>query len=582
MSPFPPSVMVALTVVALAFLASGVALLVTPRGRLAGALLALAGAVGLAGVLLESRELHDARALALTVAGALLVPLAVTAYPVLRWQHPVDFVALAALLGCGGLSVAQWRNDVVMSSLGLTIGLILFAHTWFRIERGEGAERRALQWMALSAGTCGLIAGAAMFAADGSAGSGAGLGLFALVGPALYVGVAMPEIVDVRALVVRSVVLAVAVVTYLALFVALASLLELVGGRTLSIGALGLVGAVVALTFAPLQVVLRGVVDELLFGTRPDPLDAASRVVVGIGEDPVLALRAIRQALVLPYAAVVSGDEVLAASGMVTTQTRTFELEGGTRRLVVGLRPGDLTLSQDDLHVLRLTAPLLAQTLRARALAADLLEARGQAIGVIEEERRRLRRDLHDGLGPRLSGIAFQADAARNLLRIDPDAADELLRSLRRETVTAIDEIRQLVYAMRPPALDELGLVPALRQQATALRAQDGSPLTVTVSSPDHLPELSAAVEVAAYRIVLEALTNVSRHTSSPAATVLLSADPTGLRIRVADVGGPTQDWSAGVGLASMRERAVELGGTLVAGPGPTGGSVEAVLPLLP
>ena len=92
----------------------------------------------------------------------------------------------------------------------------------------------------------------------------------------------------------------------------------------------------------------------------------------------------------------------------------------------------------------------------------------------LEEERRRLRRDLHDGLGPRLSGIAFTSDAARNLLRTDPDAADALL-PLRAETTTAIDEIRQLVYAMRPPALDELGLVPALRQQATGLRGSAGT-----------------------------------------------------------------------------------------------------------
>ena len=195
---------------------------------------------------------------------------------------------------------------------------------------------------------------------------------------------------------------------------------------------------------------------------------------------------------------------------------------------MVGLRPGDLALTQGDQHVLSLVAPLLAQTLRARALAADLQESRGQTITALEEERRRLRRDLHDGLGPRLSGIAFTSDAARNLVHADPAAADELLRSLRAETSTAIAEIRQLVYGMRPPALDELGLVPALRQQSAGLRTRDGRPLAVTVEVPTELPPLPAAVEVAAYRIVVEALTNVARHAAGAVATVCLRTDRRG------------------------------------------------------
>ena len=88
--------------------------------------------------------------------------------------------------------------------------------------------------------------------------------------------------------------------------------------------------------------------------------------------------------------------------------------------IVVGLRAGDLTLAQSDADVLRIVAPLLAQTLRAQALARDLQASRNAAITAIEEERRRLRRDLHDGLGPTLSGVAFSADAARNQLVGDP------------------------------------------------------------------------------------------------------------------------------------------------------------------
>jgi signal transduction histidine kinase len=169
-------------------------------------------------------------------------------------------------------------------------------------------------------------------------------------------------------------------------------------------------------------------------------------------------------------------------------------------------------LSAGDAHVLGLVAPLLAQTIRARALAADLQASREATITALEEERRRLRRDLHDGLGPRLSGIAFTSDAARNTLPSDPGRADDLLVSIRAETAAAIEDIRRLVYGMRPPTLDELGLIQALRQQAAALGTDGGRPLRVDFSTGGELDGLPAAVEVATYRIVMEALTNVARH----------------------------------------------------------------------
>ena len=281
---------------------------------------------------------------------------------------------------------------------------------------------------------------------------------------------------------------------------------------------------------------LRGVVDQLLFGERPDPLGAASEVAGRIGADPVVALRAIREALVIPYAAVLVDGVPLASSGSETTHTRTLDLDGAGE-LVVGLRPGDLSFSPGDEQVLRLTVPLLAQTLRARALAEDLIESRGQTIAAVAEERRRLRRELHDGLGPRLSGVAFTSDAARNLIRTDPAAAEAMVAQLRADTVIAIEEIRRMVYAMRPPALDELGLVPALRQQAVGLRNRDGDPVAVDVTAPEEFPDLPAAVEVAAYRIVTEALTNVARHSTSASASVRLDPAADGLHLEVTDRG---------------------------------------------
>jgi two-component system, NarL family, sensor kinase len=608
----PPAVLVSLALVGLSLAAGGV-LLDTRRARPSGSLMALAGAALAAATVLEATDRPGVAGPVYAASAALFLPLALATYPRPRWRGPVDFVALSTITAAGALTVARWSDEATRWAMGLTIGLGLIAYTWFRIETTLADERRTLAWLALAAGIPASVAGLLLFLAPTTASAVIGFGVFAAVGPAMYVGVALPDVVDVRGLLVRSVVFAVVAVVYVAGFVTLESLLEMVGGAVPQVGVLAVTGLATALTVHPLQVVLRGVMDELLFGRRPDPLGAASRVAARVGDDPALAVRAIREALVLPYVAVTVAGLPVAASGTSVTHTRRLPLDlgdGGPGELVVGLRAGDLRLTAGDEHVLQLVGPLLARTLRANALAADLQVSRRETITRLEEERRRLRRDLHDGLGPRLSGIAFTADAARNRLASDPAGADALLVTVRAETATAIEEIRRLVYAMRPPALDELGLVPALRQQATVLRAASGDPLHVTITG-GPLPEgLSAAVEVAAYRIVMEALTNVARHSGGRTAEVRLGADHAALTLNVQDDGparagpgggtpgagtpgapaeasgggtpGPSHGaWEVGVGISSMRERAEELGGVLTAGSNGSGGHVHAVLPLV-
>ena len=291
----------------------------------------------------------------------------------------------------------------------------------------------------------------------------------------------------------------------------------------------------------------------------------------------------MREALVLPYASIRAGGEVLASSGAEVTHTRVLPLRLGedeVGEVVVGLRAGDLGLSRADEDVLRIVAPLLAQTLRARQMSADLQRSREAVVAAVEEERRRLRRDLHDGLGPTLSGVAFATDAARNQVRSDPDKADALLVQLRSDTAHAITEIRRLVEGLRPPALDELGLEGAIRQHASTLHSSAGLRLPVSVSVAAALPALSAATEVAAYRIVVEALTNVARHAAATCASVSLEVGDRWLVLSVRDDGVAGGAWTPGVGIASMRERALQVGGTLTAYATDAGGVVEAALPL--
>lgn len=586
----PNATLVAMAAVALSCLVSGIALLLARRAEVSAGLLVSGGLVGLVGAVLAATGGTSLARPVLATAGALLLPLALTTYPRARWQHPMDVVALAVVTTAGAVAVAQSSNPSAVGSLAIAIVGSLLVHTWWRLERTSGEERRAVQWMALAVGTSALAGALLGFAWEGYLVSRIAVALLVVVGPALYVGVSAPEVVDVRGGVVGAVVTVMAVLAYTAVFVGLATLLELTAGVEPEVGALALVGALAALTLRPLQVLLRGVVDQLIFGVRPDPLGAAHEVAGHIGDDPVLALRAIRQALVLPYASLRVGGSELASSGQATPHTHSVVVDRDAE-LVVGLRAGDLAMSRGDEQVLDLAAPLLAQALRARALVAELHASREQTVAAVAEERRRLRRDLHDGLGPRLSGIAFTSDAARNLVHLDPDGADALLRTLRAETVTAIEDIRGLVYAMRPPALDELGLVGALRQRSVGLRTARGGSLQVTVSAPDDLSTLPAAVEVAAYRIIVEALTNVGRHTASPGATVSLRLDGSALRVSVRDghhsrlrtdepSDVPAGQWTPGLGLSSMHHRAVELGGTLTAGPFSSGGRVEAVLPM--
>jgi signal transduction histidine kinase len=247
--------------------------------------------------------------------------------------------------------------------------------------------------------------------------------------------------------------------------------------------------------------------------------------------------------------------------------------------LTLGLRLGEGEFSPADRKLLGDLARQAGVAAHAVALTLALQRSRERIVTAREEERRRLRRDLHDGLGPALAGVALQLDAAATLVERDPTAVDEQLVRLRDQTQDVIADIRRLVYELRPPALDELGLLGALREQAARL---DGG-LHVTVDGPDRLPELPAAVEVAAYRIGLEALTNVVRHANARACTVRLAANGTGaLDLEIADDGnGLDPDRRAGVGLGSMRERAAELGGTCTIEPRREGGTlVRAQLPL--
>jgi DNA-binding NarL/FixJ family response regulator len=233
-------------------------------------------------------------------------------------------------------------------------------------------------------------------------------------------------------------------------------------------------------------------------------------------------------------------------------------------RLLVAPRTVSGRLSEHDRRLLEDIAHPVALTVNAVELSASLQRAREQLVTTREEERRRLRRDLHDGLGPTLAGMVMQLDAASNVLRRDPGAVEPVLTGLRSAAQDAVCDIRQLVDELRPRALDELGLIGAIRECAERFcSAEDEDGLIVSLEAPAQLPSLPAAVEVAALRIVQEAIANVARHSHARRCRVRMAANGA-LEVKVQDDGrGLPIDHTPGVGLASMKERAAEVGGTL-------------------
>jgi signal transduction histidine kinase len=239
-------------------------------------------------------------------------------------------------------------------------------------------------------------------------------------------------------------------------------------------------------------------------------------------------------------------------------------------RLEVGGRAPGEPLGPTDVELIDLLAGQLALALDALGLATQLRHSRGAIITAREEERRRLRRDLHDELGPALAGVALTLEAAQ---RSDRAGSVELIREAQQQAQAIVGDVRRIVHGLRPPVLDELGLAAALRAYGERL-----APLEVVIDVPSPAPEQSAAAETAVYRITAEALTNVVRHASARRAEVRLRADDEWVELRVEDDGvGFPDAIEPGVGLRSMTERAVELEGALTFGNSEAGGVVIVV-----
>jgi signal transduction histidine kinase len=366
---------------------------------------------------------------------------------------------------------------------------------------------------------------------------------------------------------------------------------------------------VVAVLFAPLRNRLQRGVNRLMYGERDDPYAVLSRLGRRLETTvaPEAALEtvaeSVSQALKLPYTAIElrQGGEFRRVSehgapkGEIVALPLVHQREDAGRMLVSQRAPGE-KFSPEDTRLLEDLARQAGAAAHAAQLTTDLRRSRERLVSAREEERRRLRRDLHDGLGPTLGGLTLGLDAARSTLPQGASTTDTLLRELKAQTQEAVSDIRRLAHGLRPPALDDLGLIPAIRQQAAKHGHLSSDPSASTeemhlkngpifsVEAPENLPSLPAAVEVTCYRIAQEAITNVSRHAKASSCRISLELDEAWdvLVVEITDDGvGMPEERRAGVGMTSMRERAEELGGTLTIEQNPEGGTrVVARLPL--
>lgn len=360
------------------------------------------------------------------------------------------------------------------------------------------------------------------------------------------------------------------------------------------------VTGVIAVGFEPVRRRLQQAVNRMLYGERDEPhvvvRRLGHRLEATLDPDTVLPVltETVKDSLKLPYAAVLLGDpddpvRLVERGEPGTAELVRLALTHGNERvgeLRVAPRSWQDTFSHADQAVLRLLAQQAGAAAHAVLLAAelqrltaDLKRSRTLLVTAREEERRQIRRDLHDGFGPNLSTLTHRLDAARRLLTVDPDAADALLLELKEHTRQMTDHIRQLVRGLRPPILDDLGLIRAISEQIAQL-SHGGGPVIHLSASPTSW-RLPAATEVAAYLITMEALTNTVRHAKAGTCEVTLSERDSVLEIQVIDDGaGLPTGRPHGVGLAAMRERAAELGGTCQISGSAVGTQVLAIIPI--
>jgi signal transduction histidine kinase len=466
---------------------------------------------------------------------------------------------------------------VVLEVAAALLGLLSLVLRW---RRGEAGERLGLAAAgtplaaAISLYLAALVTGLDALAVAGT--------LVAAIGiPAgIWVAVTRHRLYELDLPIAKALAFALLAVGLVVVFLLTGAGVELLSGGRSSL-VVGTAAAVTALAFPAARRRITVAVQRAVVGPAGDP----ARATAAVGA----RLAAVRDPDAIPASVVSAVSDVLGVPVQLLLPGRPAP--GGahvTHGLAQhGVELGTLVVQASVTAAGRRSLAAIAVPVAAALYAASLSEkvrrSRAELVAAVEEERRRLRRDLHDGLGPRLATLAMGLDAARNRAT-DGAASPELtatLSRLREQTDQMLHSLRQIVSELRPPALDDLGLSGALQRYAEEVALPQGFCVEIVADQLDPLP---AAVEVAAYRIAAEALLNAVRHSGGSHCRLSLTGTgipgQCGLSVEVTDDGAGSPGAPAGVGTHSMRERAAAVGGWVTATPTDGGGtSVHAWLP---
>lgn len=473
----------------------------------------------------------------------------------------LDPTTIAALGGAAGPAA----RTLTLAAFVVPVLVVVVRH-----HRARGTERDQVRWLLWSV----LAMALTLAAAQLYDGPGVDLALtfvvMVLPGAAITVALVAPGLVPIGDLLARTLAWGGVAGVLLAVDLAVVALLDRVLAESLTrTQVVAVVLLLSALVYAPVRARAWALARRLTRGRRDAPYDVVAGLAErldraeGVEDRLQEVAHAVADALGVGYVGLeverIGGGTWRSAVGVRPAQVRTLPVhERGAEvgSIALPARGVRARLSARDE---RLVGDLVRQgvaAVRAAQLAEELQRSRHQLVTAREEERRRIRRDLHDGLGPALSGVVFSLESARLLLERDPVSAAEQVGATSRHLQEVVADVRRLVHDLRPPALDDRGLVGALEQLA------EGCPLPVRVRA-GQLPALPAAVEVAAYRIAAEAVTNVVRHAGATRCSVRLEVVAGVLEVEVVDDGvGVDPARPAGVGLLSLRERAEELGGS--------------------
>lgn len=478
-----------------------------------------------------------------------------------RWRWLV-----VAVFAQFGFAVVVWyaapddpAANIAQELIGLVWTVLAIGSLIGRYRRGQAEVRGQILWLVLA-----VLIMLVLNIERAITSLGPELFLLSFVAVPVAIGIAVVryQLLDIRLVVSRTLTYGVLIALLLATYAGLVALAAAALPDTISPLGPAASAVIVALLLNPVRTVLQRAITRAFYGRRAEPLTVAASVAGTQDLDQVLGQ--LRSTLRLPRLAVCDEEgRRVAEARSVDPVPATPEIELPLRihdeqvgSLAVSLRVGEKRLHRQDSAVLAWATGPLALFLRERRLADGLRASRAQVIRARESERALLHRELHDGLGPTLTSAAYRVDAASYSLAADPAQTAALIAGVRTDIGQAINDVRRVVYGLRPMALEERGIAGALGEQADS-----GGPLQVRLDVDTACTELSPAVELAAFRIASEGLANARRHSNGSIVVVRVTCSEEAVEVEVRDDGTPPETYQPGVGLQSIQDRAEELGG---------------------